>query len=48
MEDKEVEKTYVSSCCGHEVDNIQWVDGEGIARCPECHESCTVEVLEEE
>lgn len=47
MENK-VEKTYVSNCCGQEVDNIQWVGKVGLARCPQCHESCTVEVLEEE
>lgn len=46
MENKK-EVIYVSSCCGQEVDNIQWVDGEGIARCPECHEGCGVEELED-
>ena len=41
--------TYISTCCGAEIaDGIAWVNGEGISRCPECYEGCTVEKVEEE
>jgi len=35
-----MERTYLTNCCGAEVDNYS---SDGLARCPLCHEGCAVE-----